>query len=78
MLLNPPPHLLSLTGTHCCHVFSLPTVDGEPFRAFCALGASMVKAALGNLGWSERPEDSHTDKLLRATVVGLLPGKVVV
>jgi puromycin-sensitive aminopeptidase len=51
----------------------LEEVGGEPFRAFCALGASMVKATLSNVSWSARDQDSHTDKLLRATVVGLLP-----
>ena len=58
-----------------CVLCLLSAVGGEPFRAFCQLGAGVVKAALATVGWSERTQDSHTDKLLRATVVGLLPGK---
>lgn len=50
-------------------------MGGLPFTAFCAMGASMVKAALARVGWTARPEDSHTDKLLRAAVVGMLPGE---
>lgn len=48
-------------------------VGGKPFEAFCGMGSKMVKAALGRVGWSSRVDDSHTVKLLRATIVGLLP-----
>jgi puromycin-sensitive aminopeptidase len=75
-LLCPSP-LLSLTTIHAHLLLTLLslslTVGGEPFRAFCALGSSMVKAALARVGWSARAEDAHTEKLLRATVIGLLP-----
>jgi hypothetical protein len=37
----------------------------------------MVKAALARVGWSARPDDGHTDKLLRATIIGLLPGNIL-
>lgn len=50
-------------------------VGGEPFQAFCRLGSGMVQAALAKVGWTARAEDSHTDKLLRATVIGLLTGR---
>ena len=50
-------------------------MGGEPFRAFCSMGQKMVKAALARVGWAASATDSHTDKLLRATVIGLLTGK---
>lgn len=42
------------------------------FDAFTAFGKRLVVRALGVVGWDARPTDSHTDKLLRATVIGLL------
>ena len=53
----------------------LCSVGGEPFLAFSRMGSRMVQAALAKVGWAARAEDSHTDKLLRATIIGLLPGK---
>lgn len=47
-------------------------IGGNPLKAFSALGARMVKTALKRVGWKALESDSHTDKLLRATVVGLL------
>lgn len=50
-------------------------VGGEPFLAFCRMGSGMVQRALAKVGWTARAEDSHTDKLLRATIIGLLTGE---
>jgi puromycin-sensitive aminopeptidase len=48
-------------------------LDGTPaFEAFVAFGKTMVVGALQKVGWDSKETDSHTDKLLRATVIGLL------
>lgn len=44
----------------------------EVFDKFCAFGKSMVVKVLAKVGWDSKAEDGHTDKLLRATVIGLL------
>lgn len=35
----------------------------------------MVQAALARVGWQAKGEELHTEKLMRATVIGLLPGE---
>jgi puromycin-sensitive aminopeptidase len=42
------------------------------FTSFVAFGKNLVVKALNKVGWDARGVESHTDKLLRATVIGLL------
>ena len=42
------------------------------FSAFVAFGKTLVVNGLKKVGWEARGVESHTDKLLRATVIGLL------
>lgn len=44
----------------------------DTFAAFMAFGKEMVVKALAKVGWDGRDSDTHTDKLLRSTVLGLL------
>ena len=50
----------------------LEEIGGAPFAAFKAFGRRAVLNALGRVGWDARPEDDHSAKLLRSTVIGLL------
>jgi puromycin-sensitive aminopeptidase len=46
--------------------------SNRAFAKFVLFGKKLVLKALKHVGWDSRATDSHTDKLLRATVVGLL------
>jgi len=47
--------------------------DGTPvFENFVAFGKTMVVKALEKVGWDAKGVESHTDKLLRASIIGLL------
>ena len=46
--------------------------NAEVFEKFTAFGKNLVVKVLAKVGWDSKPEDGHTDKLLRATVIGLL------
>lgn len=50
----------------------METVGGAAFGEFKAFGKKVVLSALAKVGWEGRASDGHTDKLLRATVIGLL------
>jgi puromycin-sensitive aminopeptidase len=45
---------------------------GEGFKAFVEFGKRLVLSAFACVGWDAKPSDSHTDNLLRATLIGLL------
>eukprot|EP00040_Diaphanoeca_grandis_P006211 m.36419 g.36419 ORF g.36419 m.36419 type:complete len:873 (-) comp17353_c0_seq3:305-2923(-) len=51
---------------------AMTEVGGEALASFNEFGAKLVKAGFLSVGWTEKPEDTHSDKLLRATLVGLL------
>ncbi len=44
----------------------------EVFSKFLAFGKTLVVKVLTTVGWDSKPDEGHTDKLLRATVMGLL------
>lgn len=50
----------------------LEELGGAPFAPFKAFGRKAVLNALGRVGWDARPDDDHSAKLLRSTVIGLL------
>lgn len=58
----------ALRGLHVI----MESIGGEAFEAFTAFGANMVKNALNKVGWTAKPTDGHSEKLLRSTVIGLL------
>eukprot|EP00349_Pseudokeronopsis_sp_Brazil_P003492 CAMPEP_0202971974 /NCGR_PEP_ID=MMETSP1396-20130829/32169_1 /ASSEMBLY_ACC=CAM_ASM_000872 /TAXON_ID= /ORGANISM="Pseudokeronopsis sp., Strain Brazil" /LENGTH=881 /DNA_ID=CAMNT_0049701907 /DNA_START=22 /DNA_END=2667 /DNA_ORIENTATION=+ len=47
-------------------------VNTPVFNNFVAFGKKLVVKALQKVGWEATGSESHTDKLLRATVIGLL------
>lgn len=47
-------------------------IGGELQTSFQSFAKTMVSRALKKVGWDARPTDGHTDKLMRATVFGLL------
>ena len=54
----------------------LEQLEGEEGKqlsdAYTQFGHEVVKSALSKCGWEVKAEDTHTDKLFRATVIGML------
>mmetsp|Transcript_12349 Transcript_12349/g.11966 ORF Transcript_12349/g.11966 Transcript_12349/m.11966 type:complete len:881 (-) Transcript_12349:131-2773(-) len=50
----------------------LEHIGGSPFSHYKAFGKDIVLQALGRVGWDSKPEDDHSAKLLRTTVIALL------
>jgi len=50
----------------------LEDVGGEPLRKFQEFGKVFVASALKQIGWDASSTDNHTDKLVRALVIGML------
>jgi len=50
----------------------LEQVSSSAFEAFKVFGTKLVLSALAKCGWDPKPNESHTDKLLRSSVVTLL------
>lgn len=62
-----------LSGLHSLMEQLTPIGTSDAFIAFVAFGKKMVTNALTKVGWDSKTNDeSHTDKLLRASVLGLL------
>jgi puromycin-sensitive aminopeptidase len=53
-------------------LYSSSSAENNVFAAFVAFGKKFVVKALRHVGWDSKAGESHTDKLLRATVIGLL------
>jgi puromycin-sensitive aminopeptidase len=58
----------ALQGLHIL----MEDIGGPAFAQFTAFGARIVKDALNRVGWSPRPTDTHSEKLMRSTLIGLL------
>ena len=50
----------------------LEEIGGSVFESYVAIAKKMVITALDKIGWDAKPTDGHTEKLMRATVIGLL------
>jgi puromycin-sensitive aminopeptidase len=50
----------------------MQTVGGPGYDAFIEFGKRFVLKTFAKVGWDGRPDDGHSQKLLRATVVNLL------
>ena len=50
----------------------LEALGGAAFEEFKQFGKKLVTGALAKVGWDSKPNDGHTDKLLRSTIIGLL------
>lgn len=46
--------------------------NGAVFQRYVQFGKNLVVRALKHVGWDSKANESHTDKLLRATIIGLL------
>lgn len=47
-------------------------IGGESYAQFKRIARKMVKTALLRVGWDNRPDDGHVEKLLRSTVIAQL------
>ena len=47
-------------------------ISADCHQTFTALGAKIISSALAHCGWDPKPTDTHTDKLYRASCIGLL------
>jgi len=50
----------------------MEALGGNPFEEFKQFGKLLVTRALAKVGWDSSPNDGHTDKLMRSTIIGLL------
>ena len=50
----------------------MQSIGGPAFDAFVAFGKKFVLSAFQKVSWDGLPTDSHSQKLLRSTVIGLL------
>jgi len=50
----------------------LENIGGEPFNKFKAFSKKIVLKALARVGWESKPEDDHSIKLQRTTIIALL------
>jgi len=47
-------------------------VSPECHKSFVELGSKIITSALAHCGWDSKPTDTHTEKLYRASCIGLL------
>jgi hypothetical protein len=62
----------AISGIMMALYIQMEQVGHEAFDAYLAFGKTAVLKALNKVSWTAKPTDGHTDKLLRATVIGLL------
>jgi len=60
------------TALRALHKLLEQAGKAQATEVFTAFGKKMVTHALGKVGWDAKETDTHTDKLLRATVISLL------